>query len=120
MSLVTPTRLFSDIDGISRFEDLDPTFTPRDFAPPAPPIDATEPVGAREFLLIRFAAGWSDLAHPAPARQIMLILSGLIEVTAGGETRRFTGGDVCLVEDTVGAGHGTTALEDTTIGVVRL
>ena len=98
-------RLYSDADGVSRFEDLEVEFAPRTFVPPAPPFDVSEPIGA---------------AHPAPARQLMLFMAGSFEVTAGEETRRIGAGDIVLLENTRGPGHGTVALEDTVIAVVRL
>ena len=113
-------RLYSDAGGVSRFEDLEMAFAPREFVPPAPPFDVSEPIAASEYLMIRVPAGWSDSAHPAPARQLMLFMSGAFEVTAGDEIRRIAAGDIVLQENTRGPGHGTTALEDTIIAVVRL
>ena len=78
-------RLFTDDDGESRFEDLEFMFAPRDFAPPAPPIDVSETMSASAFMMLRFPAGWTDPAHPAPARQFMIIVSGLLESSAGGD-----------------------------------
>jgi hypothetical protein len=50
--------------------------------------------------------------HPAPRRQYIVLLDGEIEITVGdGETRRFRGGDVLLVEDTVGRGHRTRTVD---------
>ena len=52
--------------------------------------------------------------HTAPARQLILLLDGQIEVTVAGdgarETRVFSGGDVLLVEDVSGRGHATRQL----------
>ncbi|HEX2023284.1 MAG TPA: hypothetical protein VHF00_01135 [Acidimicrobiales bacterium] len=46
--------------------------------------------------------------HPAPRRQLIVLLDGEIEVeVTSGEKRRFQGGDVVLVEDTTGTGHRT-------------
>ncbi len=46
--------------------------------------------------------------HNAPARQFVILLDGEIEITTSrGETRKFAGGDVLLVEDTQGKGHRT-------------
>jgi hypothetical protein len=55
-------------------------------------------------------------AHPSPARQLLLPLEGSWEVSAGGETRVFSVGDALLTEDTSGAGHAITALEDSAAG----
>ena len=50
----------------------------------------------------------------------MLMLGGSAEVSAGGQTRLLSTGDVILVEDTTGPGHGTTVLDDAVVAVVRL
>jgi hypothetical protein len=53
--------------------------------------------------------------HPAPRRQYIVLLDGEIEITVGdGETRRFRGGDVLLVEDTEGRGHRTRTVDGRT------
>jgi hypothetical protein len=114
------TRLYCDQDGVSRFEDLDLAFSSADFSPPAPPVDVSEPIAATAFLMVRAPAGWSDPAHPAPARQFMMPVSGSFQVTAAGETRRFDAGEVLLVEDTSGPGHATTVLADALVAVVRV
>jgi hypothetical protein len=110
-------RLCTHENGQSRFEDLDFAFTTRDFAPPAPPLDVSEPIGASAVMMLRAPAGWTDPAHPSPAR---LLLEGSWEVSAGGETRVFSVGDALLTEDTSGPGHASTALEDTVVAVIRL
>jgi hypothetical protein len=113
------TRIHCDDDGQTRFEDGEVSFASAEFAPPAPPLDVSAAVPAREMLFIRFPAGWTDAAHPAPARQWMLVLSGRGESTAGGETRPWGPGAVFLLEDTSPPGHGTTVLEDAVLAVVR-
>jgi hypothetical protein len=112
-------RIYNDADGETRFDDCETSFVSADFAPPAPPIDVSTAVPVREMLFIRFAAGWSDPAHPAPARQWMLVLSGRGETTAGGDVRSWGPGSVFLLEDTAAPGHGTTILEDAVLAVVR-
>ncbi len=112
-------RLFSDEEGRSRFEDGETLFDVAEFAPPGPPLEVSEAVSVRQLLFIRFPAGWTDPAHPAPARQWMLVLSGRGETTATGETRSWGPGDVFFLEDTSGPGHGTTIVEDTVFAVVR-
>ena len=112
-------RVFTDDDGEARFEDGEVSFAAAEFAPPAPPLDVSTAVPVRELMFIRFAAGWTDPAHPAPARQWMFVLSGRGQTTAGGETRSWGPGAVFLVEDTSPPGHATTILEDAVIAVVR-
>ena len=46
--------------------------------------------------------------HCAPARQLIVLLDGAIEIeVTSGEKRAFRGGDVLLMEDTTGSGHRT-------------
>jgi hypothetical protein len=113
-------RLFNTEDGSSRFEDAEFTFAPTQFAPPAPPVDVSEPIAASAFMMLRIPAGWTDLGHPAPARQYVITVAGQVEITAGAETRTLRTGDVIYVEDTEGVGHGFTAVEDTLMAIVRL
>ena len=111
--------MYNGDDGHTRFEDGEIAFASATYAPPAPPLDVSEAAPVQEVLFIRLAAGWTDPAHPVPARQWMFALSGRGEVTAGGETRSWGPGDVFLVEDTAPPGHGTTILEDAVFAVVR-
>ena len=50
--------------------------------------------------------------HPAPRRQLAVILAGMLEVECGeGEVRRFGPSSVVLLEDTTGTGHITRVVE---------
>jgi quercetin dioxygenase-like cupin family protein len=113
-------RLYTDEDGQSRFEDSDFAFAPQKFAPPAPPVDVSEPVDASAVMMLRAPAGWTDPMHPSPARQFMFLLAGSWEVSAGDETRLLSAGDVVLAEHTSGPGHASTVVEDTVVAVVRV
>jgi Cupin domain len=120
MSVVSYFRLYTDDGGQSRFEDLDFAFAQQEFAPPAPPLDESGAVDASTFMMIRAPAGWTDPMHPAPARQFFIVLTGAWEVSAGGETRVLSAGDMVLAEDTYGPGHASTVLEDTVVAIVRV
>src|SRR5436309_11668548 len=106
-------RIYNDESGEPRFEDREVSFASAVFAPPAPPLDVSPAEQVRELMFIRFSAGWSDSAHPAPARQWMFILSGSGETIAGGERRTWRTGDVFLLEDIAPPGHATSVFEDT-------
>jgi quercetin dioxygenase-like cupin family protein len=112
-------RIYSDNDGQTRFEDRETLFALAEFAPPAPPLDVSSAVPVQEMMFIRFPAGWTDPAHPAPARQWMFVLSGRGESIASGESRSWGPGAVFFLEDTSPPGHGTTVLEDAVLAVVR-
>jgi quercetin dioxygenase-like cupin family protein len=113
-------RVYTGDDGRARFEDLAFALASKEFAPPAPPVNVSKPVEASAFMVLRSPAGWTDGAHPAPARQFMIVLEGSLEVSASGETRVLSVGDRILLEDTTGPGHGSTVLEDLAMAVVRL
>lgn len=113
-------RIYTDADNVTRFEDLDYSAVPVEFAPPAPPVFVTPALAADSVMFLSFPQGWTDPAHPAPARQFVFLLSGEAIGTACGQERRVGPGTVVLMEDTTGPGHGLTALTDLVIAVVRL
>jgi hypothetical protein len=103
---VVVARLYSDEAGESHFGTWEWRATETAFAPPAPPVEVTEPVPAERVLMLRIPAGWYGEAHPAPRRQLMVVVAGAMEATASdGETRLFTAGNAILLEDTTGRGH---------------
>lgn len=63
---------------------------------------------------VRFAdlpAGMVQSWHNAPARQIVVVLSGELEVgTSDGQTRRWGAGEAFLADDVTGKGHTTRTI----------
>jgi hypothetical protein len=117
------TRLYTDADGESHFEDAEVSFNSVDFAPPAPPIDVSEFAAAAQYGFIKAAPGWYGDWHPVPNRQWMFYLSGEIEAeVSDGEVRKFGAGSVTLVEDTTGRGHRSRVLGDSeaVLAVIQL
>ena len=58
-------------------------------------------------------AGWDSPAHPAPARQWVVMVRGRVEATTtDGEARVFGPGVAVLLEDTNGTGHRTRVVGD--------
>lgn len=116
-------RLYADEDGESHFADVDVKLEPVDFAPPAPPLDLSEPYQAERFVFVGVAAGWEGEWHPAPQRQFVFCLTGTLEVGASdGEVRNFSPGDVLLLEDTTGKGHSArvTSAEYALMAMVQM
>lgn len=97
------TRVYATPDGVSHFEDLAVPLTD------AGDIGALSETFAATGVVFRTTPSDYDFDwHPAPARQLIVLLDGHIELEVGdGETRAFAGGDVLLVEDTTGRGHRT-------------
>lgn len=105
------------VDGGSRFESLE---VPQD-------LWRDDGMGHRIRLSAAYAspavqfvelpAGMAQDWHNAPARQLVVVLSGVIEVeTTDGQCRQWRTGDVFLPADVTGRGHRTRCLG----GAVRL
>ena len=101
------TRIYTGADGETHFADV-----------PVPLRDAgrigrlSERMPAKAVVFRETPPDYDYDWHPAPERQYIVLLDGEIEITVGdGETRRFGGGEVLLVEDTHGRGHRTRAVD---------
>ena len=107
------TRLYASEDGESHFEQFEFDLALTEYAPPAPPLELSAMIGARECGFMKAPSGWQSDWHPSTARNLFVVLSGEWEVTASdGESRQFSTGDVLLVEDTMGKGHSSRVLSE--------
>jgi hypothetical protein len=97
------TRIALTDDGGSQFEEMEIKLTD------AGEIGRlSEPFAATSVTFRENDPDYDYDWHCAPRRQFIVLLNGEIEVeVTSGEKRRFTGGDVVLVEDTTGTGHRT-------------
>lgn len=100
------TRIYSDPAGESHFEDLDiPLDDAGDIGMLARPRKATG------IIFRETAADYHYPWHNTPQRQYVIILEGEVDFSVSdGETRRFGGGDVVLLEDVAGKGHYSRAV----------
>lgn len=99
-------RLYADEDGESHYEEMEATYTPMEYAPPAPPLEVSEPTDAARYVMVRFPPGWDSGLHPTPRRQLLVLFSGEIEGMASDGTQLvLKPGEVLLMEDTEGKGH---------------
>lgn len=97
------TRVYADADGESHFDEVDIPL-----ADGGPIGRMSERLPAHGVIFRETEPGYDLDWHCAPRRQYIALLDGEIELTVSdGETRRFAGGDVLLVEDTTGKGHCT-------------
>ena len=95
------TRIYSDAEGTSRFEDIEIELFPcGDIGSMSEAIPTTS-------LLFRQHSGDHDWDwHTTPRRQYMVLLKGSVVIeVADGTSRRFGPNDVLLLEDTEGKGH---------------
>ena len=89
MQTTSYVRIYADDQGESHFEDIEVTLAPREFAPPAPPLNVAVLGETGAAALVGGEPSWhGEIAHPTPKRQLMCILSGSFATTASdGETR---------------------------------
>lgn len=107
---LTYTRLYTGPDGVSHFADetLLLSALGNEGIQAALAVSRIGDVRGATFASLK--AGTTEDWHPAPRRQLMVCLRGIVEVTAAdGEKRRLTPGQFILLEDTSGKGHITHA-----------
>ena len=117
------TRLFTDDNGETHFEDCESELALTDFAPPASPLAVSESFPALEAAFIAGPSGWTGDWHVSQSRNLFVVISGEWEVEASdGTTRTFSPNSVLLVEDLTGRGHRSRVLsqEDSYALLVRL
>lgn len=97
------TRIRTGDDGATRFDEID---IPLEEAGKIGRL--SDPLAAESVIFRETGADYDYDWHPAPARQLVVLLDGEIEIEVGaGEVRRFGGGEILLLEDTTGRGHRT-------------
>jgi len=114
-------RVFSDEQGASHAKEVDAELELRDYAPPAPPVFVSRPASAAGFVFVvapqTLVAGF----HPAPRRELQVVLRGVVEVeTSDGTLMRGEPGDVFMVEDTHGRGHLSTIVGDQALEILAV
>jgi hypothetical protein len=117
------TRLYTDASGESHFAEVETGLALVDFAASSPPLYLSAFSPSTQFSFFGAPAGWKSDWHPSTDRNLFVVVSGEWEVTASdGETRRFAGGSVLLVEDTTGKGHTSRVVsaEDSLALLVQL
>jgi hypothetical protein len=101
------TRVYSDSNGDSHFEDLSISLQE------AGSIGKlSEVFPARGVVFREVEPSYDYDFHTAPQKQYIILLNGEIEIeTSLGDKRKFNAGEVLLMEDTTGKGHKTRNLK---------
>lgn len=101
------TRIFSDINGESHFEDIEIPLTDQgDIG------FLSDDINVKKLQFRKVSAEYDYDFHHAPQKQYIVLLDGGVEIqTSLGEIRQFQTGEILLVEDISGKGHKTKNLE---------
>ena len=110
---VTYHKIFVDSKGDSHFDIVAIEQSLVRAAPPAAPFYVSEDRPASKYRFYSFEPGWIGELHPAPTRQFLALMSGVVEMeTTDGTVRRLGPGDLIMLEDTSGKGHVTKNIGD--------
>jgi uncharacterized protein DUF861 len=101
------TRIYPDSNGETHFGEFDIPL--RDSGE----IGMLSQLQKATGIIFRETSGDYDFSwHNTPRRQFVIILNGGVDFTVSdGETRRFGGGDVVLLDDISGKGHYSKAVK---------
>jgi hypothetical protein len=107
------SRVWTDQSNESRVEWLEPQFRDiENYAQGVPTLGITESRKAGVTHLVRFPAGWTGDWHPAPVRQMWVLLQGKLGAETGDGAIEEGPGAFGLLEDTEGRGHRSWVVGD--------
>jgi uncharacterized cupin superfamily protein len=101
-------ELYADAAGETHFRVAAVTFEMRDFSPPSPAIGVAADLKPSAAVFLSAPPGWDKVFHPTPRKQLAVVLSGELTVTAtDGAVQRFAPGGCFLLNDAGSKGHLT-------------
>ena len=102
------TRLYTGTDNESHFENIE-----IELESAGEIGQLSEKVNATGIIFRRTEPDYDYDWHNAPERQYIIMLDGAVDVEVGdGTVRRFSTGDILLVEDVTGRGHKSRAVNN--------
>ena len=114
-------RMYADDNGESHLETMETTYELQDYAPPAPAFGISPITNAERYVFVRFPPKWTSPLHPAPRRQLCIMLSGKFEgETSDGTKAVLVAGDMVQMDDTTGLGHMAKVLGDAEVRMIMI
>jgi hypothetical protein len=111
------TRFYTNENGESQFSEIDIPIDYRREDVDGNAIFLSKAFNSSRVRFVELPEGYDQDWHNAPKRQLVILLSGVVEVrTSEDQTRRWGAGDVVLADDVRGTGHQTRAID----GSVRM
>lgn len=93
-------EIYADAAGETHFRTTTVAFESRDFSPPSPPIGVSADLKPGAAVILEAPPGWDKVFHPTPRKQLAVLVSGELTVTASdGEMRRFGPGGCFVLND---------------------
>jgi hypothetical protein len=106
------TRFHATPDGESRFQEIDIPIKEARPVESGPSIMQSNAWASPSIRFLELPAGLDQSWHHAPARQIVVVLSGSLEVgTTDNQKRRCSAGQAFIADDLTGKGHVTRVVD---------
>ena len=106
------TRFFTTEDGGSRFTEIDIPIAHAQQDADGNTLRFSNAYASANVRFAELPEGMVQTWHNAPASQIVVVLSGVLEVgTTDGQTRRWRAGEAFLADDVTGEGHTTRTVD---------
>lgn len=105
------TRFYATDDGGSRFMDVDVPINTAQKDADGHTLMLSDTYSSPSVRFVELPEGMSQTWHNAPQRQIVVILSGVLEVsTTDNQTRQWKAGEAFMADDITGKGHTTRTI----------
>lgn len=102
------TRFYATDDGGSRFMDIEIPITTPQKDTDGHTLMLSNTYASPSVRFVELPEGMSQTWHNAPQRQVVIVLSGTLEVgTTDNQTRQWQAGEAFLADDVTGKGHVT-------------
>ena len=114
-------ELYADAAGETHFRSTGVAFELREFSPPSPPVGLSADFKPSAAVLLSAPPGWDRAFHPAPRKQLGVLLAGELTITTtDGEVRRFGSGGCIILNDAGSKGHLTQVQGETSVLALML
>ncbi|MBC8280660.1 MAG: hypothetical protein H8E48_07745 [Chloroflexi bacterium] len=104
------TRIYPDADRETHYEEIEEDSKVTEIAPSAL-MALSKPSSASSVFFADIRVGYTDDFHPPPQKFLVAVLAGEFKTSVSdGEARRFSAGDVVLLDDMDSKGHRSCAI----------
>ncbi|MBV8771863.1 MAG: hypothetical protein JO166_05965 [Deltaproteobacteria bacterium] len=105
-------RFHASEDGGSRFQEIDVPVSQSRPSAAGGNLKQSNPWPSPAVRFVELPPGLDQGWHHAPARQIVLVVSGCVEVeTSDNQKRRCRAGEAFIADDLTGKGHSTRVID---------
>jgi hypothetical protein len=105
-------RFYATEDGGSQFQEVEVAVDESRPSSAGGILRQSKPWPSPAVRFVELPAGLEQSWHHAPARQIVLVLAGCVEVeTSDRQKRRCVAGQAFIADDLTGTGHATRVIE---------